>query len=54
MLREDTDEEIVDEPAADLTANLTEYFSSPAFIPTGTERFKQKKYMKQKEKVYFS
>lgn len=38
MLREDTDEEVVDEPAVDVTANLTEHFPSPASTPIGAER----------------
>ena len=41
MLREDTGEEVVDEPAVDLTANLTEYFHPPASILIGTERFQK-------------
>jgi len=41
MLREDTGEEVADEPAVDLTENLTEYFPPPAFISIGTERFQK-------------
>lgn len=39
MLREDTCEEVVDDNAVDLTANLTEYFPPPVSTAIGTERF---------------
>lgn len=56
MRREDTGEEVANEPAVDLTANLTEYFPPPASISIGTERFQKKQphIMKEKEKVDFS
>lgn len=41
MLREDTGKEVVDEPAVDLTANLTEYFTPPASISIRIERFQK-------------
>lgn len=41
MLREDTGEEVVDEPAVDLTANLTKYLPPPASISIGTEGFQK-------------
>lgn len=53
MLRGDTAEEVVDEPAVDLTANLTEYFPPPASISIRTERFQKNHSMKEK-KVDFS